>query len=109
MKQKYIATFSDLMRIALVNDDVGKAKAQELAEEAVDIITNAEDIAKSLKNETIAGVTKAIRQIDMKNEKDEIILKTFTGWNIDLNCWHVLLEFAFETYWENRTKPIGKG
>lgn len=109
MKPRYIASFSDLMRIALKNDTIATNNAQKLAEQALDIILSTEGVADSLKKESISGISKSIRQVDMKNDDNEVMLKTFTGWNDKENCWHILLEFSFETFWENRNKPIGKG
>ena len=108
VKEPYIASLSDQLRFAAQLVEGTTQKIQTLAEDAVNTIVDTEGVADSLKGD-IAGVFKSLRQIDMKNERNEIIVKTFTGWNKDKDCWHVFIEFPFENYWEERHRSVGKG
>lgn len=107
VKASYIATYSDRMRLAMQFSPASQQKVQTLVEDVVNTISDAEDIAASLKGD-VDGLFKSLRQIDMKNEDEQVILKTFTGWNKQLNCWHVFVEFPTENFWE-KGRTIGKG
>ena len=106
---EYIATFSDLMRIALTYDEIAKENVKKLTEQVVEIIMMTEGVAESLKRDSISGVSRALRQVDMKDDDETVILKTFTGWNPNFNCLHVFIEMPSETFWEDKNRPIGEG
>ena len=109
MLPEFIATLSDDMRLVVSPQGQAFHKVQELAKQALEIVLTAEGVAESIKKETIPGVAHALRQVDMKDDNNKIIIKTFTGWNSNLNCWHVYIEFPFETFWEDKNRPIGEG
>lgn len=102
LKEPFICTLSPLMHLGVhiknMNDMLLK-----LAARAVEGILEKEDVANSLKRDS-----KAVRQIDMKNQNGQIITKGFVMWNAKSSCWHVLFEGSLETYWEEKFKNAGE-
>lgn len=105
----FVCSLSNKMRLCLQVDPSVKEKITKIAHGVIQTITSVAGVAESLRNESIPGVVKAMRQIDLRNEAREMIFKSFTFWNYDLNCWHVLLEGCEETFWEEQQDVIGKG
>lgn len=57
-------------------------------------------IPESLKSDMPGGCI-SLRQCDLKTEPDSPpVFKTFTFWNKESQCWHLLVELPEETYWE---------
>lgn len=104
-----LCTLSDALRAEAVTP-MAKKKVALWANSALNAILTAKGVADSLKNEGFPGVARALRQVDLKDDDQKIIAKSFTFWNYDSNCWHVLLEGPQETHWENfHGGKIGRG
>ena len=81
---KYAATLSDELR-ALVNKfPAVKRKCVELIQYALTGFDENEEVKKSLQENP-----KQMRQMDLRNETGQILMKIFAIWNRDFDCWHV--------------------
>ena len=104
----YIATLSPTLKLGFeIVSPSSRSKMVKIVEGAVEGIMQTEGVADSL----IKGssLIKSVRQIDIKNDDQKVMFKTFISWDKDQNCWQVFVEGANETYFEDKLKPIGKG
>ena len=91
----YVVSLSKLMRLRLSFDDISE-QLNKLGKEIAETFENNPELNENLKNDL-----KGMRQLDVKDHNGTIIYKTFTMWNTEQNCWHVLMELPTETVWED--------
>jgi len=110
-ESQFVCSLSSKMRscLQLPMFEGIKVKIVDLTKSIVDTITSTDGVADSLKKESLPGVAKAMRQIDLRNDDGAVVFKSFTCWNYELKCWHVFLEGPEETFWEEQHSPIGNG
>lgn len=105
----FVCSLSAKLRLVLALMPNIRERMTKIAHGVVQTITTTEGVAESLRKESLAGVIKALRQIDLRGSKMEILFKSYTFWNYELKCWHVLLEGPEETFWEQQHKKLFLG
>lgn len=105
----FVCSLSSKLRLALTLMPNIRERMTKIAHGVVQTITTTEGVAESLRRESLVGLIKALRQIDLRGSNMEILFKSYTFWNYELKCWHVLLEGPEETFWEQQHKKLFLG
>jgi hypothetical protein len=106
----FIASLSEKLRLACTLMPEVKEKMVPILKGTVAELTSRDDVVESLKRESMPGVARAMRQVDIRDHtKENILFKTFTFWDTDNGCWCILVESADENYFEDRHETIGRG
>lgn len=104
----YIATLSPNLKLGCDIITSVRSKIVKIVESAVEGIMQTEGVADSLINDSLLLI-RSVRQIDIKNDDQKLVFKTFISWDKDKQFWQVFMEEANETYFEDKLKPIGNG
>lgn len=79
-----------------------KNKIEKIGKDLAEQFENDSELNDSLKNDPAHKLgCRVMRQVDMRADNGDILIKTFISWNYKLNSWHILMELPDELVWEN--------
>lgn len=104
MKPFFEAAYSPLVQIAnQMGGTEHEERLQDLLEATVRGIAAQPEVVRSLQCVKPADGTH-YRQCDLRATPDgPIVIKTFTGWNHERQCWRILVEAPEEDWAEQNT------